>query len=115
VTLRSATNGFVDLLGQPLDGNADGVNGDDFVRKFTVGASERPTVGLPDFMRGPGQTVEVPGTSLGDDKDPVDAILPVRISNAAGLESVSFSLRYDPAKLDVTGVTLGATLPRAAQ
>jgi VCBS repeat-containing protein len=114
VTLRSAVNGFVDVAGEPLDGNGDGANGDNFQWRFTVGAAELPSVGLPDFMRGPGQTVEVPGASFGNDNDPIDAILPVRISSADGLETVSFKLRYDPTKLEITGVALAAGLPTGA-
>jgi hypothetical protein len=99
VTLRSAANGFADTLGRSLDGNGDGKNGDDFVKSFDVAEPAARGVALPDFMRGPGQeNINVPAVQL--------IGLPIRISNGDGVESVTFKLRYDPAKLTIKDVQL---------
>jgi hypothetical protein len=60
VTLRSAVNGFKDLNGILLDGNGDGVPGDNYVTTFTIASSTGPTASIPDFTYGPGQVVSVP-------------------------------------------------------
>jgi glucose/arabinose dehydrogenase len=101
VTLRSAANGFKDLLGGLLDGNGDGTPGDDFVTTFTVATPAR-VLSVPDFARGPGQPVDVPATALS---------LPVRLNDGSGLEALDFTLVYDPALLTLSDVALGPTLP----
>ncbi len=103
VTLRSATNGFRDLAsGELLDGNGDGTPGDDFSGEFTVGAVRPVIVSLPDFVRGADQPVNVPATQDG---------LPLRLSDATGVESVSLTIQFDPELLNVTGALLGADAP----
>jgi hypothetical protein len=92
VTLDSANNGFKDLSGNLLDGNNDGTAGDNFVTSFTVDSSSAVVVGLPDFARGPGQVINVPGTASG---------LPITLSDGTGITSVSLTLSYDPALLIV--------------
>jgi hypothetical protein len=86
VTLASRSDGWKDLRGETLDGNADGVEaltGDDYVTTFTVSEAAGAMVGLPDFARGPGQTVNVPATGTG---------LPIRITGGTGATSVSLEL-----------------------
>ena len=97
--LRSAANGFVDTAGTLLDGNADGTVGDDFVRTFTVGAipANAVVLSVPDFQRGPGQTVNLPATSTNG--------LPITISTGSNVKGVSFELNYNPALLTITGGT----------
>jgi len=51
---------------------------------------------LPDFVRGPGQAAAQPEVAGG---------LPVRIYGAGTFSSVHFELHYDPATLQLTGVT----------
>src|SRR5581483_10460738 len=58
VRVRSAANGVKAVTGGLLDGNADAVEGDDYVTTFAV--NNGPTavvVGVADFARGPGQAV----------------------------------------------------------
>jgi PKD repeat protein len=98
VTVRSTpagTDGLVDTLGNALDGDADGAAGDAYTGSFVVTPTSDRTIGLPDFTRGPGQAVSVPAVGTG---------LPIRVSDSAGLTSVSFTLTYDPALLSVTGL-----------
>jgi hypothetical protein len=53
-SLRSAANGLKDDAGWMLDGDGNGIMGDDFVRTLTVVPSLR-VLRVPDFARGPGQ------------------------------------------------------------
>jgi hypothetical protein len=103
LTLRSAEDGFIALTGEPLDGDADGIVGGDFVHTFTVSppAPGSITVGLPSFSRGPGQEVNVPADGAG---------LPVSYSDGGGIVSASFELRYDPALLTISGATVAPGL-----
>jgi hypothetical protein len=105
VTLRSAANGFRDTAGALLDGNADGIPGDDFVSSFTVTPSSAVVVSVPDFSRCPGQLVNVPATGTG---------LPLQLSNGAGVTAVTLSLLYNPNLLALTGVSVGSGLPAGA-
>jgi autotransporter-associated beta strand protein len=105
VTLASRSDGWKDLRGETLDGNADGVEaltGDDYVTTFTVSEAAGAMVGLPDFARGPGQTVNVPATGTG---------LPIRITGGTGATSVSLELAYNPADLTVADAVLGPAVP----
>jgi hypothetical protein len=104
VTLRSASNGFRATTGTLLDGNADGTPGDNYTATFAVAPSTAVSVRVPDFMRGPGQLVQIAPSSG----------LPLRLSNGAGVTSVSFTLRYDPALLAITGAAAGALVPPGA-
>ncbi len=60
VTLRSAANGLKDEAGWMLDGNGNGIMGDDFVTSFTLGPSPR-VLSVPDFARGPEPTDQPAG------------------------------------------------------
>jgi hypothetical protein len=101
LTLRSATDGFVDTLGQRLDGDDDGSAGGNYVGTFTVTAAGA-LLSVADIARGPGQPVNQPATGSG---------LPITLSNAKGASHIEFTLAYDATLLTVTGVTLGAGAP----
>jgi hypothetical protein len=102
-TLASRSNGFVDLLGRLLDGDNNGINGDNYSTGFTVDpmAASRPTLSIGDFARGPGQPVNLPATGSG---------LPITLTNGAGVSSLSFELHYDVRLLQVSDVTLASGL-----
>lgn len=104
VTLRSADDGVRTTGGSRLDGNGDGTPGDDFVQSFVVGdvAGGSTVVGIPDFVRGPGQPVNLPANADG---------IPVALTNTSGVRGVVFDVHYDPALLSVTGATLADGLP----
>ncbi len=106
VTIRSAVNGVVDEDGNLLDGDADGTPGDDAIRTFDVAAVNAVVVRLPDFARGPGQSVHIPNTHAG---------LPLRVSNASGVNRVTLSIAHDPMLLDITGATVADGLPTGAE
>lgn len=101
VTLRSAIDGFADNIGRLLDGNGDGVEGDDFVGSFVVATPPANSieVGMPDFVRGPGQDVNLPADTTNG--------IPLQVSDGSGVRSVTLEINYDPALLNVTGVIPG--------
>lgn len=101
LTLESRANGFADSLGGLLDGNRDGVAGDNYVKQFTVSGSGA-VLSLGEFTRGPGQAADVPATSAG---------VPVTITGATGARQVAFTLAYDASLLNITGVSVGAGIP----
>jgi len=103
LTINSGSTAFHAASGN-LDGDGDYNDGevnDHYSQSFTVAATG-PVLGIADFTRGPGQAVNVPATGLG---------LPITISDSTGVTSVSFTLTYDPALLDVTAVNLASGMP----
>jgi len=111
VNLRSTSSGFKDADGLELDGNNDGTGGDSYIQTFSVGNfTSGYTVRIADFARGPGQAVNIPATGNGIpvvfiDNNPANAVL---------VDSIRFSVVYDPALLNITGITEGADLPVGA-
>ena len=77
--LRGADNGFRNTGGEALDGDGDQQPGGDFTGTVQVTAASARVISLPDFARGPGQTVDVPATAGG---------LPLKISDGTGVLSV---------------------------
>ena len=84
VTLASRSNGWVSVAGNELlDGNDDLVPGGNYVTTFSVASSSTPVLRVPDFARGPGQSVNVSDTA-GTYGTAVSNYLPVSLSNTAG-------------------------------
>ena len=102
VTLASRPDGWVSGTGELLDGDADGNAGGDYQSSFTVAASSARVLSLPDFARGPSQAVVVPATDFG---------LPIRIDNAADIQSVDLEVLYDPNLLSISGANLAGGMP----
>ncbi|MCM8594071.1 cohesin domain-containing protein [Accumulibacter sp.] len=102
LTLRSAANGVIDTLGRLLDGDDDGTPGGDSVTTLTVAGPLPRVLSLPDVVRGPGQPVNIPATVSG---------IPIRLSDGSGVESLEFTLNYDPTLLTISDSTLAAGLP----
>lgn len=102
VTLRSATDGFEDTGGMLLDGNGDGTGGDDYQNTWTVAAVPEGarTVSIPDFVRGPGQDVNLPADGTTG--------IPISISEGANVRAADIRISYDPALLSITGATAPA-------
>ena len=104
--LSSTTNGFVDNSGDLLAGDTNGVvPGTNYTTTFTVTAATaaEPTVFVADFARGPdsSSTIKVPNnTGTG---------IPLTLTNATAVTSVTFTMSYDPTLLNITGVS-GANL-----
>lgn len=102
-TLKMDSRGdaFVDSMGGLLDGNRDGVAGDNFSGTFTVNGSGA-VLSIGEFSRGPGQAADVPAPLAG---------IPIMIGGAAGATQVAFTLAYDAALLHITGVSGGTGMP----
>ena len=107
VTFRSAANGFKDLLGGLLDGNADGVPGDNYSTTFVVSTAPAVVVGVPGFARGPdsNHAVNLPNNQ--------SAGIPINLSNGSNVTSGTFTLQYNSALLNITGATVNSALPGA--
>lgn len=103
VRLRSAPDGFVLPGGIVLAG--DRVTDSNYVNVFTIAATPAVVVSVPNFARGPGQTVNVPVAGTG---------LPLRLSDGSGVQSVGVTLEYNPAQLSITSVSVAPGLPAGA-
>ena len=88
-----------------LDGNADGVTGDDFTATFVVDHGGSRHLSLRDITRAPGQSVDLTPASTSD------LSLPIRINDATGVLSVDAELEYDPSLLQVDTVVKPGSLP----
>ncbi|MCB1967173.1 MAG: cadherin-like domain-containing protein, partial [Candidatus Accumulibacter sp.] len=106
LTLRSAADGFFDTVNHLLDGDDDGTPGGDYLTSFAVVGPLPRVLTLPDVVRGPGQPANIPATVSG---------IPIRLSDGAGVESLEFTLNYDPALLTISDVTAAASLPNGSQ
>ncbi len=115
ITFRSASNGFVDLNGNLLDGANDGLNatatngvaGVNYSAFFSVGATP-VVVGVPAFARGPAgtQTINLPNSQTGG--------IPINLSNGGGVTSGKFTIQYNPALLSISGVEVNPALAGAS-
>jgi hypothetical protein len=108
VTMRSGDDGFIDTGGQVLDGDNDGTAGGDYSTTFEV-ATPLPnsvTIGISDFVRGPGQEVNLPADETTG--------IPVTISEGANVRAVDLRVAYDSSLLTITGGTVGADAPAGA-
>ena len=107
MTFISAGTGFVDTSGGLLN------DGSNYSTTFTVA---NPTaalvVSLPDFARGPGQTVNVPATSSSNG-------IPLQVDNTGAsvmsVTSIKMNLVYNPALLTITGGSVAAGMPTSAR
>jgi hypothetical protein len=86
----AATGGFRSATGNiPLTGTTG--------FSYAVSAPTTPVVGVPDFARGPGQ-VDAAGFHFANG-------IPLTISNGSGLTTATVTITYNPADLQVSGVT----------
>ncbi|MBY0461322.1 MAG: cadherin-like domain-containing protein [Gemmataceae bacterium] len=96
VALTSSSTGFKDLGGTLLDGDGNGTVGGNYSGAVTVASSSAVVVGLPDFARGAGQAVNVPGNGTG---------LSLTVSDVGGVTSVQVDVLFDASLLSITGGT----------
>ncbi len=102
LTLYSHPDAFADFKGEPLDGDADGNPGGDFVTGFRVYPSPARVISLPDFAAAPAQAVNVPFDAHG---------LPVFIDDANDVTEIMIHLACDPSLLTVHNVNPGRDIP----
>ena len=105
-SLLIGDDGFVSRDGALLDGDGNGADGGDFRASILFARAASGTAELPDFMRGPGEHVDVP---LED-----RAGLQVRFTSDGGVKTLIFRVTYDPALLRVDGFLRGLDLPEDA-
>lgn len=106
VRLRGGSDGFKSPFGAPLLIGESGTSAEaDFAASFAIPESNR-VVSIPDFVRGPGESVNIPAGS--------DDGMPLTISDGGGLRSASVRIDYDPALLSITGATVGAAMPEGS-
>ena len=106
VTLFSRNDGWVDELGNLLDGDSDGINGGNYETSMTVASSESRVLSLPDFARGPTQLLDV-----ADNGTAIDSGLTVSIDEGWNVEHADFVLHFDPALMIVNSVALAPGMP----
>ena len=108
LTVRSGENGVVAVDGRLLDGNSDGVVGDNYVSTFTIEPLSVGTaiVGVPGFFETAGQEVNVPASSAGG--------IPIVVTALEGVMSLDMELFYNPELLNISGVELAAGMPAGA-
>jgi len=104
LTLKSGPQAFHSAWSD-LDGNSDGIAGDDYQISFALDGPPATQLSLPDFMRGPGQAVDVP---------PAGEHLPLTLLSPGQVQHLSFIIRFDPALLEVSAVLPGIGLPADA-
>ena len=101
VSLASRTDGWVDTHGNLLGG------GTNYTNSFTIAAPGTPILTIPNFARGPGQSVDV-GDASTNYGTAATTTLPVALSSTTGVTSVSFQVAYNTSDLTVTNATLAA-------
>jgi hypothetical protein len=106
-TLVLTDLGFVSTLGAVLDGDANGRSGGDYRTTLLYAGATPGLAQLPDFMRGPGEHVDVPLEAHNG--------LQVHFASTGGVKTLTFTVGFDPALLHVNGVARGADLPAGAQ
>jgi hypothetical protein len=104
VSLASGVTGFRDGAGA-LDGNRDGTAGDAYGTTFSRIGTGSAQIAMPDFMRGPGQAVNVPAVAQG---------IPLSFQSPGGVQTLVMHVDYDPALLSITGATRGSGMPAGA-
>jgi hypothetical protein len=67
--------------------------------------SSSVTVGIPDVVRGPGQSVHVPVSSIG---------LPLRLTSGGSVTTVRLTLHYNPALLTISAAAVTDSVPIGA-
>ncbi len=101
-----ADGAFISADGSVLDGDNNGLVGGVYRTRLTFSQSMAGSARLPDFMRGPGEHVDVPFAD--------NAGLKVSFASQGGVKTMTFTVLYDPALLRVDGVLPGADLPAGA-
>ncbi|MBT6053884.1 MAG: S8 family serine peptidase [Planctomycetaceae bacterium] len=108
LVIRSGEDGIVAADGRLLDGNGDGLVGDDFMSTFTIQPLPAGTaiVGVPGFFETAGQEVNVPASSAGG--------IPIVVTASEGVMSLDMELFYNPELLDISGIELAEGMPSDA-
>ncbi len=101
VTLLGGPGGITDATGTGLDGNDSGIPGTNYTASFTVASTPSVVLSIPSFARGPDSNSDIllpNATGSG---------IPLTLTGAVGLTSMTFNLTYNPALLNISGVQSG--------
>ncbi len=101
LTLFSRQDGLVTQSGTLLDGDGNGIFGDDFTSTFKVENSNDRVLSIDDFSRAPGQAINFPAK----DRD-----LAITIDDGEGISQIDFTLTYDSEILDVQDILVNPDL-----
>ena len=101
LTLFSRQDGLVTQSGTLLDGDGNGIFGDNFTSTFKVENSNDRVLSIDDFSRAPGQAINFPA----QDRD-----LAITIDDGEGISQIDFTLTYDPEILDVQDILVNPDL-----
>ena len=104
--VSSGVNGFKAQSGALLDGNADGVTGDNYLSFIDLTSAPQAIVGIESFARAPGEQASA---SLGS-----DGVLNLNVETTETVSSIDFTLSYNPELLDIEAVNLGGEAPAGA-
>src|SRR5262249_4796882 len=106
-TIVSGATAFKDTAGHALDGNGDGVNGDNYTTTLALSAPAGGGVAGPDFARGPdnADVINVPNNSSNG--------IPIALSNGTGVTDGTFVLKYNADLLTISGGTVNPALAGA--
>ena len=104
--LRILSDGLVSQSGDLLDGNGDGVHGDDYFHSFTHSTPDH-FISVGDTARGAGQDLSINGKDL---KDGITGV-PIHLSTTSSLQSVSGEISYDSDLLKGVSLAKGSDLP----
>jgi hypothetical protein len=105
LTLYSRADAWRTNASRLLDGNGDGIAGDNYSRTFSLGTSNSALLSMGKVLTGPGQNLV--GYAPGNNVLPTNG-LPITLSNAAGVSSASFKLAYDPDLFCITSVSFAS-------
>ncbi len=101
LTLFSRENGFVSADGELLDGDNDGIEGDNFLLEFEVAGNEQRVINVEDISRGIGQNITNSNTNEG---------LTISLDNGSEITQIDFTLTYDAAILNLNDIVLNSDL-----
>ena len=104
--LRIRSDGLVSQFGDLLDGNGDGVHGDDFVQAISH-ITPNHFISIGDTARSAGQDLSINGKDL---KDGITGI-PIHLSTTTSLQSVSGEISFDSDLLKDVSLAKGSDLP----
>ena len=104
--LKIRANGLVSQSGDLLDGNGDGVDGDDYVHSFAHLTPDH-FISIGDTARSAGQDLSVNGKDL---RDGITGI-PIHLSTTSSLQSLSGEISFDADLLSDVSLVKGSDLP----
>ena len=100
LTLFSRGDAFASDTGELLDGDLDGIAGDNFVAQFTVAETEHRILSIDDFSRGRGQSINISENGG----------LAVSLNDGTGVTQVDFTLIYDEDILSLEDIIVNPEL-----